>query len=57
MNTDLSMGGAINTTIISDTLSEPSSDDFDENELLGPAVTDDVTAQLAAAGKLCRMFI
>lgn len=39
---------------ITEDVSEPSSPDtpFDDSDLLNPAVTDDVTAQLAAAGML-----
>ena len=46
----------INSTMLSDGLSDepssPESTTFDDSDLLRSAVTDDVTAQLAAAGKL-----
>lgn len=40
---------------ITEDVSEPSSPDtpFDDTDLLNPAVNDDVTAQLAAAGNSC----
>ena len=54
-----SIGSAMNTTIstsmISDQMSEPSSPEsttFDDSDLLNSTCSDDVTAQLAAAGQL-----
>ena len=47
------MNSTINTSMMSGDISEPSSPEstFDENDLLNATVHDDVTAQLAAAGR------
>ena len=50
MNSDLNISSTINNSMISDTLSEQSSDSFDESDILTNSVSDDVTATLAAAG-------
>ena len=55
INSDLNISSAINNSMINDALSDPSSDSFDEADILSATVTDDVTAQLAAAG-LCLML-
>ncbi len=51
----MSIGPSISTTMMSDTLSDdpssPESTTFDDSDILGSTVHDDVTAQLAAAGK------
>ena len=49
------INSAINASMMSDDLSEPSSPEdpgFDDSDLLHDTVHDDVTAQLAAAGKV-----
>jgi len=49
------MNSHMNSGMISDDISEPSSPEsapFDASDLLNSSVSDDVTAQLAAAGKV-----
>ena len=53
------INSTINTSMMSDAMSEPSSPEsatFDESDLLNSSVHDDVTAQLASAGQPFTQF-
>lgn len=49
-------GGGADLDDLSDDPSSPESDNFDDSDLLSSTVHDEVTAQLAAAGKYHKLY-